>query len=93
MEKIGKRYCANCKHCKVVRKANSDGSYKRLVRCAAGHWKKKLGGEKLYAYDSVDRRDHANICPDYDEMGETKVYMKELKKKLRSKDNDVYIVD
>ena len=79
-EKTGKIYCANCKNCKVLLLAASDGESKRRVRCAAGHWKKKLGGEKMYAVKNVlNRVPPINPCPDYDEMGETKPYVKELR--------------
>ena len=89
-EKEKRMYCANCKNCKVIRELASDGSPLQKVRCAAGHWTKPLGGEKLYPLATVPRRTVHN-CLDYDEMGETKQYMKELKKNLPSKNNDIYV--
>ena len=88
-EKEKKMYCANCKNCKVVLLAASDGSSLQKVRCAAGHWKKPLGEEKLFPLATVPRRVVRN-CPDYDEMGEPKQYMKELKKNLPPKTTDTY---
>ena len=86
--KTGKIYCANCLNCKIVHASTDDGMPIKKVRCAAGHWKKKLGEEKLYKYASVDRRTK-EYCPDYDEMGDSRAFMKELKKILPSK-SDVY---
>ncbi|WGK69685.1 hypothetical protein P0082_02135 [Candidatus Haliotispira prima] len=89
--KTGKTYCANCINCKLVKALTDDGVSIQKVRCDAGHWKKKLGEEKLYRYATVARRT-MRLCPDYDEMGEPKAFMKELKKTLPSKD-DAYTVD
>ena len=89
--KTDKIFCANCIHCKLVRASTDDGQVTHKVRCDAGHWKKKLGEEKLYKYATVMRRAMIN-CPDYDEMGEPRAFMKELKKTLPSKD-ETYTVD
>ena len=94
-DKEKKIHCANCKNCKVVIAMTSDGVSTKKVRCAAGHWRKKLGAEKLFALKTVHKRiPPDNTCPDYDEMGETRAYMKELKKNLPFMDGgDVYTVD
>ena len=81
-----KVYCANCIHCKLVKVAMGESSqYGLRVRCAAGKWKKKLGEEKVYKYFTVTRRivDH---CEKYVTMGETEVFLKELRKNLPIKD-------
>jgi hypothetical protein len=84
-----KIYCANCKHCKLVRNAQGDGSqYQLRVRCDAGMWKKKLGGEKFYKYFTVARRS-IEECELYEAMGDEKEFIRELKKTLPIKD-EVY---
>ena len=84
---IGEKiYCANCIHCKLVRIAAGNGSqYYLRVKCNAGKWKKKLGEEKVYKYFTVARRtiDYCNV---YEPMGDTKTFLKELKKNLPIKD-------
>lgn len=79
-------YCANCIHCKVFRVVDNEleGFYLR-VRCTAGKWKKKTGAEKVYKYFTVDRRISDN-CPAYTPMGESRQFLKELRKELPFKD-------
>jgi hypothetical protein len=69
----GKIYCANCIHCKLVPVER--------VRCAAGKWKKKLGEEKFYRYGTITRR-FLDYCEAYDEMGDTRSFIRELRKSL-----------
>lgn len=88
--KTSKIYCANCKNCKIINMATDDGQSVRRVRCAAGHWRKKLGEEKIYKYFTVTRRTMTE-CPDYEEMGDPRTFMKELKKTLPSKDESYAI--
>ncbi len=84
-----KIYCANCNHCKVVPAPVGNGSqYTLRVKCDAGLWKKKLGEEKIYKYFTVARR-ALNGCPSYDEMGDAREFIKELKKSLPIND-EVY---
>ena len=84
-----KVYCANCIHCKLIKVASGDGNqYNLRVRCEAGRWKKKLGDEKVYKYFTVIRRT-VEQCDDYVAMGDTELFLKELKKNLPIKD-EVY---
>jgi hypothetical protein len=85
----GKIYCANCVNCKLLRTANGSSQYQLRVRCAAGMWKKKLGEEKFYKYFTVARRS-LDVCDFYEPMGETKQFIKELKKTLPIKD-ELYV--
>jgi hypothetical protein len=79
-------FCANCIHCKLVRIPAGNGKqYYLRVRCAAGKWKKKLGEEKFYKYFTVARRS-IKECDTYIPMGNTKDFLKELKKTLPIKD-------
>ena len=81
-----KIYCANCIHCKLVRiPAGNGNQYYLRVKCDAGKWKKKLGEEKVYKYFTVARRT-INHCDAYEPMGDTKTFLKELKKNLPIKD-------
>jgi len=81
-----KIYCANCCHCKLVRSSTGkDNQYQLRVRCDAGMWKKKLGEEKYYKYFTVARRS-TEECEFYEPMGDTKTFLKELKKTLPIKD-------
>jgi len=82
----GKLYCANCIHCKLI-PAPSDvsGQFYLRVRCDAGKWKKKLGGEKQYKYFTVTRRS-IDCCDAYEDMGEPIDFLRELKKTLPTKD-------
>ncbi len=85
-----KIYCANCKHCKLVcSSTGSNDQYQLRVRCDAGKWKKKLGDEKYYKYFTVARRS-TEMCDTYEPMGDTKAFLKELKKTLPIKD-EVYM--
>jgi predicted transposase YbfD/YdcC len=53
----GKVYCANCIHCKLIPAKADNGDYYVLrIRCSAGKWKKKLGEEKLYKYNTIIRQ-------------------------------------
>ena len=90
-DEIRKFYCANCMNCKVLKGEASDGQKIQKVRCAAGHWKKKLGGEKYYNFASVLRRTQSG-CPDYEATGEPKPLIKRLKKTMPTKD-ETYISD
>ena len=83
-----KIYCANCIHCKLVRTVTEDDKYVLRVRCDAGKWRKKLGEEKFYKYFTVARR-ALDECDTYTPMGESKPFMKELRKTLPIKD-EVY---
>lgn len=81
-----KIYCANCKNCKVVRTPTGKaGQYHLRVRCAAGKWRKKKGGEKIYKYFTVARRS-IEECDSYEPMGDAREYIRELKKNLPIKD-------
>ncbi len=84
-----KIYCANCKHCKLVKSKKDGGNqYYLRVRCTAGKWKKKLGKEKIYKYFTVARRSLSS-CDAYEPMGDPQEFMKELKKSLPVRD-EVY---
>ena len=81
-----KIYCANCIHCKLIRlPSGNGGQYLLRVRCDAGKWMKKLGEEKYYKYFTVARRS-LEQCDRYEPMGETKDFLKELKKTLPIRD-------
>jgi hypothetical protein len=81
-----KIYCANCIHCKLIpAKPENDDRYVLRIRCAAGKWKKKLGEEKMYKYFTVIRR-YLDFCDSYGEMGDTKEFIRELRKTLPNKD-------
>ena len=84
-----KIYCANCLHCKLVKMPTEDGNkYHLRVRCDAGKWRKKLGEEKLYKYFTVARRSE-ELCKMYVSMGESKDFLRDLKKSLPIRD-EVY---
>lgn len=85
-ETTGKIYCANCIHCKLV-SAPSDvvGQFYLRVRCDAGKWNKKLGGEKQYKYFTVTRRS-IDCCDSYEAMGDAEEFMSDLRKTLPIKD-------
>ena len=85
-EERDKIFCANCIHCKLVRVPVANGNqYLLRVRCDAGKWKKKLGEEKFYKYFTVARRS-LDGCVTYVPMGDTRDFLKELKKTLPIKD-------
>jgi hypothetical protein len=98
----GKVYCANCINCKLIpAKAGTladspsgglsldrESGYVLRIRCAAGKWKKKLGEEKLYKYCTITRR-YQDSCDTYDPMGDTREFIRELRKTLSSRD-EVY---
>jgi hypothetical protein len=82
----GKIYCANCIHCKLIpAKPEHDEGFFLRVRCSAGKWKKKLGDEKLYKYCTITRR-YLDKCDAYEEMGDTREFLKDLRKTLPNKD-------
>ncbi|MDR2742117.1 MAG: hypothetical protein LBB98_08195 [Treponema sp.] len=82
----GKIYCANCIHCKLVpAMPEGDDRYFLRVRCAAGKWRKKLGEEKLYKYCTITRR-YLDECDAYEEMGDTREFIRELRRTLPNKD-------
>ena len=89
-EHAGKVYCANCIHCKLVPvpEENSPGQFYLRVRCAAGKWKKKLGGEKIYKYFTVTRRS-IDFCDAYESMGEDNSFISDLKNTLPIR-NELY---
>jgi hypothetical protein len=89
----GKIYCANCIHCKLI-PAKSDGEdqYVLRIRCAAGKWKKKLGQEKMYKYCTITRR-YLDSCDAYEEMGDTREFIRELKKTLPNKDEPYVLLE
>ncbi len=81
-----KVYCANCRHCKLVKQASgTSGQYQLRVRCDAGKWRKKLGEEKVYKYFTVIRRT-LESCDTYEPMGEVEIFLKELRRNLPIKD-------
>jgi hypothetical protein len=85
-EKKEKIYCANCIHCKVVRTPSEDSDqYFLRVRCVAGKWRKKLGGEKVYKYFTVARRS-IDECDSYEPMGDPTEFIRDLKKTLPIRD-------
>ena len=82
----GKIYCANCIQCKLIPARQSDDEHYVLrIRCAAGKWKKKLGQEKVYKYCTIARR-YCDACDAYEPMGDTRGFMRDLKKSLPNKD-------
>jgi hypothetical protein len=87
----GKIYCANCIHCKLIpSKAEGEERYVLRIRCAAGKWKKKLGQEKMYKYCTITRR-YLDKCDAYEEMGDTREFIRDLKKTLPNKD-ELYVL-
>jgi hypothetical protein len=88
----GKIYCANCIHCKLLpAKPEGEENYVLRVRCAAGKWKKKLGQEKMYKYCTITRR-HLDSCDAYEEMGDTREFIRDLRKTLPSRDEPWFLV-
>ncbi len=82
----GKIYCANCIHCKLVSApADHTGQFYLRVRCAAGKWKKKLGGEKQYKYFTVTRRS-IDCCDAYEPMGDADEFISDLRRNLPIRD-------
>jgi hypothetical protein len=83
---VGRVFCANCIHCKLVPSpAEAEGSYRLRVRCDAGKWRKKLGDEKIYKYFTVARRS-IESCGSYEDMGEATEFIKDLRKLLPTTD-------
>jgi hypothetical protein len=88
----GKIYCANCIHCKLVpAKPEGEERYVLRIRCAAGKWKKKLGQEKLYKYCTITRR-YLDECDAYEEMGDTREFIRQLRKTLPNKDETFVLI-
>jgi hypothetical protein len=88
----GKIYCANCIHCKLIpAKPEGEEAYLLRVRCAAGKWKKKLGEEKMYKYCTITRR-YLDKCDAYEEMGDTREFIRDLRKSLPNKDEPWFLV-
>lgn len=86
---MGRIFCANCIHCKLVpAPADSAGQYRLRVRCEAGKWRKKLGEEKVYKYFTVAQRSIA-ACDSYEDMGEREEFIKDLRRVLPTSD-EVY---
>jgi len=86
LEGVGRVFCANCIHCKLVpAPADAEGSYRLRVRCDAGKWRKKLGEEKIYKYFTVARR-NIESCDSYEDMGEATEFIKDLRKLLPTTD-------
>lgn len=86
-----KIYCANCIHCKLIPEVQEGKTrYVLRIRCAAGKWKKKLGEEKIYKYCTIGRR-YQDFCDSYDEMGDSRAFIRDLKKDLPNKD-ELYII-
>ncbi len=83
----GKIYCANCIHCKLVPTPaeSSPGQFYLRVRCDAGKWKKKLGGEKIYKYFTVTRRS-IDCCDSYESMGDDDNFISDLRNNLPIRD-------
>jgi hypothetical protein len=82
----GKIYCANCIHCKLIPAVpEGEERYVLRIRCAAGKWKKKLGQEKMYKYCTITRR-YLDKCDAYEEMGDTREFIRELRKNLPNRD-------
>jgi hypothetical protein len=89
----GKIYCANCRHCKLIsaRPTHQEGFLLR-IRCAAGKWRKKLGEEKIYKYCTITRR-YLDRCDAYDEMGDTREFIRELRKNLPNRDEPCFLLE
>jgi hypothetical protein len=86
----GKVYCANCGNCKLIpARMDDEDPYMLRVRCAAGKWKKKLGEEKFYKYCTITRR-YLDFCDKYEEMGDSKEFIRDLRKSLHVK-NEPYL--
>jgi hypothetical protein len=86
-----KIFCANCRHCIVLRHYEADQEkYILRVRCIKKMWSKRSGEEKLYKYFTVARR-MMNRCEHYKKMGDELPFIKNLKKELPIKD-EIYTV-
>ena len=83
---VNRIFCANCYHCKIaIVNEGKDNQSTLKVRCTAGMWKKKIGEEKFYRYDTVEQR-RPEACEAYEPMGELDEYMKELRRSLPSRE-------
>jgi hypothetical protein len=88
----GKIYCANCGHCKLIpSRPKGEARYVLRVRCDAGKWKKKLGEEKMYKYNTITRR-YLDCCDTYEEMGDTPEFIRDLRKTLPNKDEQYVLI-
>ena len=86
-----KIYCANCRHCTVVRQFEAEkDKYVLRVRCEKKQWSKRSGEEKFYKYFTVARRMQPN-CEHYEAMGDPLPFIKNLKRELPIKD-EIYTV-
>lgn len=81
-------HCANCMHCKLVPSPAGSGGYVLRVRCDAGKWLKKSGGEKIYKYCTVAQRS-LDGCESYVDMGDGPEFMRDLRTTLPAID-EVY---
>lgn len=83
-----KSFCANCKHCIVIRlyKSIDLTSYKLRTRCLKGNWETRGGEEKIHKYFTIDRRTDSPACKDYNPVGELYPYLTWIKKCLPIKD-------
>ena len=85
---VGTRiYCANC----IPAPAETSGQFYLRVRCDAGKWKKKLGGEKQYKYFTVTRRS-IDFCDSYEPMGDSEEFLSDLRRTLPIRD-EIYDKD
>jgi hypothetical protein len=86
-EKSEKIFCANCRHCVVVKVTvpNKPGAYLLRLKCTQGVWQKKLGNEKLHKYFTAARR-IMEECEHFDSMGDLDVFIKDLRKMLPAQD-------
>ena len=85
-EERGKIFCANCRHCILMKQqVGQQHSYVLRVRCGNGMWKKRSGEEKVYKYFTIIRRT-VGACAFYEPMGDAKTFIKELKDSLPVKD-------
>ncbi|HAP44766.1 MAG: hypothetical protein A2087_02885 [Spirochaetes bacterium GWD1_61_31] len=87
---IGKIFCANCIHCKLVPAPAGQGRYYLRVRCAEGKWLKKSGEEKIYKYFTVAQRSIPH-CQSYVDMGEGPEFLRDLRTSLPGVD-EIYQV-
>ena len=82
----GKIFCANCRHCILMKQpVGQQHSYVLRVRCGHHRWKKKSGEEKVHKYFTLMRRT-VSSCSDYEPMGDVKTFLRELKDNLPVKD-------
>lgn len=82
-----KIFCANCKHCILIRQSIDGKPDKYYLRCMCvkNHWKTAGKPIKYYKYCNIHQK-AVKECDDYYEMGYLKKFMKDLKKNLPEKD-------